>query len=256
MGMSPGHRGDHLGDVRRADGAVDEGDAVEQERRREAAEHEVLDAALGAAELAPVARGEHVEREGERLQPDEQHDQVVRRRHHDAAGRGDEEEGVDLGAVEVLAAQVVVGGEGDQHDGGTDGDGDEQGERVERQRVADQRRRALVGDVVPQEHRQDPGGAGRDRRHERLEAPRPRRRQGADEEQEQRRADEDEHRREGEPVDVGTVEDHLGDHPPPSPSSTSSATGVGSGITSPVFTSTCSMRWSTLGSMRSSSGFG
>ena len=50
-------RGDHLADVRRARAAVDERDAVEEERRREPAEHEVLDARLRRSAIAaPVAR--------------------------------------------------------------------------------------------------------------------------------------------------------------------------------------------------------
>ena len=56
--------------------------------------------------LAPVAGGEHVERERQRLETEEQHDQIVGRRHHDAADGGDQEQGVDLGAVEAVAAQM------------------------------------------------------------------------------------------------------------------------------------------------------
>ena len=37
------------------------------------------------------------------------HDQVVGRRHDQAAGRGQQQEHVGLGALEVLAAQVAVG---------------------------------------------------------------------------------------------------------------------------------------------------
>ena len=48
-------------EVRRAGRAVDEGDAVEEERRREAAEDEVLHPALLALRAAPVAGGQHVE---------------------------------------------------------------------------------------------------------------------------------------------------------------------------------------------------
>ena len=256
-GDAAGQRGDHLGDVGGPDGAVHEGDAVQQERRGEAAEDEVLDAALGAAGLAAVARGEDVERQRHRLQPDEQHDQVVRRRHHDAARRGDEQQGVDLRTVERLAPEVVVARHGDEDQRGADGDRHEQGERVERQRLADERRRAVVRDVVPQDDRQHTGRTGGHGGDEGIEAARPERGQGADDEQEQRRADEHDHRREGEPVDVGSGEG-LGEHQPPSPSSSStcSSGGAGTGTTSPVRTSTCSMRRSTLGSMRSMSGFG
>ncbi len=251
-----GQRADHRRDVRRPDGAVDEGDAVQQERRREAAEHEVLEAALRAAGFAAVAGGEHVEGQRHRLQTDEQDDQVVRRAHHDGAGGGDEVEGVDLRPVHPLAGEVVVADEGDQQQAGADGDRHEHGEAVEGEGAADQRARALVADVVPEDHRQHPGGTGRGRRDDRVPALRPARREGADDEQEQGDGDEDEQRREREPADLGPdercvvlLEEH---HPPPS----STSSGSGSGMTSPVRASTCSIRRSTLGSMRSSSGRG
>ena len=50
-----------------------------------------------------------------------------------AADRGEQVQRVDLGAVEVLAAQVVVGDERDQHDRTGDRDGDDHREHVEAQ---------------------------------------------------------------------------------------------------------------------------
>ena len=51
---------DDLADVGRAGAAVDERDAVQEERRGEAAEHEVLDARLLARRAVAVGGGEHV----------------------------------------------------------------------------------------------------------------------------------------------------------------------------------------------------
>ena len=104
-------------------GAVDQGDAVEEERRREAAEHEVLDAGLLAlSALRRLLAASTYKRERQRLEAEEQHDQVVGRRHHDAADRGDQVQGVDLGPVVGLAAQVVVGQERHEQQGDADRD--------------------------------------------------------------------------------------------------------------------------------------
>ena len=96
-----------LADVGRARGAVDEGDAVEEERRREATEHEVLDARLGALATATIARCQDVQRERQRLQAEEQHDEIIGRGHHDGADGGDEVQRVDLRTVVRGPAKVA-----------------------------------------------------------------------------------------------------------------------------------------------------
>ena len=76
------------GEVRRAGRAVDERDAVEEHRRRERAEQEVLEAGLLRREPAAVERGEHVQRDRQDLERQEDGDEVVGRRHqHHAGGR-------------------------------------------------------------------------------------------------------------------------------------------------------------------------
>ncbi len=156
--------GDDLADVGGAGAAVEQRDPVEEERRREAAEHEVLHAALLAPAAAPIGGGEHVERERQRLEADEQHDQVVGRGHHDAADGGHQVQRVHLGAVDAGAPQLVAGHERHEDDRDADRDRQELGERVEGERPRHDRRCALVGDVVPLEHRQPAGGTGDERR--------------------------------------------------------------------------------------------
>ena len=94
-------------EVRRAGRAVDERDAVEEHRRRERAEQEVLEAGLLRREAPAVERGQHVQRDREDLERQEDRDEVVRRRHqHHAGGRAQHQREV-LGTLEVLAAQVA-----------------------------------------------------------------------------------------------------------------------------------------------------
>ena len=206
-------RVDDLGEVGAARCAVHHGDPVQEERRREAAEDEVLDAAFLALDPLAMAGGHHVHRDRQDLETEEQHDQIVRRTHHHATDRGQQIQRVDLGTLEVLAPQIVVGDEGDQHHGDGDRDGDDHREHVEAQRAADQGRCAVVGDVVPQEEAQDhrcqPGGSGE----QRVDVPRPSRYQRADHEQHHRRAEQHQHRAEREPIDGRPDQGRIGgDH--------------------------------------------
>ena len=73
----------------RAGGAVHEGDAVEQEGGGERAQHEVLEAGLLRLHPAQVHGRQHVHRDREGLEAEEQHDEVVGHGHDDAAGAGD-----------------------------------------------------------------------------------------------------------------------------------------------------------------------
>ena len=95
------------GEVGRAGRAVDERDAVEEHRRRERAEQEVLEAGLLRREAPAVERGEHVQRDRQDLERQEDRDEVVGRRHqHHAGGRAEHQREV-LGPLEVLALQVA-----------------------------------------------------------------------------------------------------------------------------------------------------
>ena len=95
------------GEVRGAGAAVDERDAVEEHGRRERPEQEVLEAGLLRGRAPAVERGEHVERDRQDLEGEEDGDEVVRRRHqHHAGGRAQHQREV-LGPFEVLALQVA-----------------------------------------------------------------------------------------------------------------------------------------------------
>ena len=150
-------------EVGRPGGAVDEGDAVEQERRGEAAQDEVLHPRLLALDAPQLAGRHHVEREGERLEAEEEHDEIVGRRHDHAARGGHQHQRVDLGPVELDAAEVVVEEQrGDEH-GHADDEGEEEREAVEADRAADQALGPVVLHVVPQqdgERRRDAGDDG------------------------------------------------------------------------------------------------
>ena len=175
------HRADRRGElgdaaqVRRAGRSVHERDAVEEEGRRERAEHEVLHA--GFLRLGPpqMHRREHVRGDRQDLEAEEHDDQVVGRRHDHAARRRQQDEDVQLGAVETFAAQVAVGQHRRQHDGGTDHEREEDGEAVDRDRARDRRERPAVriGDLPPQRDRRghrDEAGQRRSRRRRRRAA--------------------------------------------------------------------------------------
>ena len=94
--------------VRGADGAVGQGDAVQQERRGERAEDEVLETGLLALGAAHVHRCHHVHRDAQRLEGEEQHDEVVRARHDGTTSAREQHQDVHLGAGHALTFEVVV----------------------------------------------------------------------------------------------------------------------------------------------------
>ena len=155
-------RGD-VDQVRRAGGAVDERDAVEEEGRRERAEHEVLHARLLRRDLAQVHGGEHVHGEREDLEAEEHHDQVVGRRHHQAARRGQEHEHVRLAALHLLAPQPAVMSRAPSTTPGADDEGREHREPVDAHGLGQRGERTPVGvlHAVPQREGGADGGRGR-----------------------------------------------------------------------------------------------
>ena len=97
------------GEVGGAGGAVDEGDAVEEEGGREGAAARSTSSPprstrRGGGGSRPARTGRSTG-----LEPEEEHDEVVGRRHDHPARRRQQQEDVELGSVEVLAAQVGVG---------------------------------------------------------------------------------------------------------------------------------------------------
>src|SRR5581483_2176432 len=189
--------------------AVDERRAEEQRRRADRADDEVLQTRLERPDQVDVDRRQHVERDREPLEPEEERHQVRRldeERHPGACGG---EQRVVLG--DVLVAHPLAVGE--EHGDGAGAREDHLGERrpaVAEDRVVDDRRpgrRLRVDDH--REREGDHEAREADQGGERLADDA--RRQHRDHQQEPGGADERERRRDGEPVDVRLL-DHL---PPP-----------------------------------------
>ncbi len=137
------------GEVRGAGGAVDERDAVEEDGRREGAEQEVLEPGLLRGEALAVERGEHVQRDREDLERQEDGDEVVGRRHqHHAGGRAQHQREV-LGALEVLAPQVAAGQQQREQGGAEDHRLHEHREPVDRDQPAQGLVRTVAVDEAP-----------------------------------------------------------------------------------------------------------
>jgi hypothetical protein len=92
-----------------ADGAVDQGQAVEEEGRRERAQQEVLDGRL-LREQPPAAgqAADEVQRETEHLERDEHDEQVVGGDEQHHAADGERGQRVDLGLHPLGGEQLVV----------------------------------------------------------------------------------------------------------------------------------------------------
>ncbi len=229
--------GQEVGDadqVGGAGGAVDQGDAVQEERRGEAAEHEVLQGGLARAHPAAVHAGEHVDRDGEDLEAEEQDDEVLGRGHDDAAGGRQQEEDERLGALEVLPAQVAVGEEaGDDH-AHRDHRDQEEGEAVDRVGPAHHGAGARLRQVAPQQHAgEDRAQRGGDRGDGGPADGAAAGQEPAEGEQQGRPGHHDEERRERRPGDAGgvdassTVGEQQRAHGWPSSASAPSAVAVG-----------------------------
>ena len=134
--------------------AVDERDSVEEECRRESTEDEVLETRFLAFLAAAIARGENVEGKAERLETEEQHDEVLRGHHDDATDCSGKIQHEQLGAILTFANEVVTRREACKHHRDTDGDGSENRKMVEGESVADDRFGSTIGQVVPKEEAQ------------------------------------------------------------------------------------------------------
>ncbi len=127
----------------------DERDPVQEDRRRERAEHEVLDAGFLRAQPAAVECGEHVQRNRQHLEREEHDDQVVRGGHDDHAEAGEEHQREVLGRFELLATQVGDGHQ--QRERGRDDDEDPEvhAEAVDAHHARHRADRTVVTDVDP-----------------------------------------------------------------------------------------------------------
>ena len=211
-----------MGDARERRGpgsAVHERDAVEEDRRGERAEHEVLDPRLLRAEAPAVERGEHVQRDRQDLEREEHDDQVVRGGHHEHPERREDDQREIFGSFELLAPQVRDRHEQrhrrrDHHD-----DAEEHAEAVDAHHAAHRGDRPVVADVHPlpcerPRGGEDPGRGDDEPGHRRPRSP-PQHR--ADHHDDERGAPEGDLGRDRQPVDRRRP-DRLGHghHFPPS----------------------------------------
>ena len=111
------------GEARGPGGAIHQGDPVEEERRGERPQYEVLEGRLLRLDAAQVQGGHDVDGDRQQLEAEEQHDQVVGRGHDHAACGREQQQHVELDARQVLAGEV---GPGEQRRG-DHGDGEQGG---------------------------------------------------------------------------------------------------------------------------------
>ena len=93
----------HVVEVRAAGEAVRERDAVQEERAREPAEDEVLEGAFRARALVAAQARQHVERQREDLERQEDHEEVGRHGDEHHAGQGEQQERVVLAGGQAVA---------------------------------------------------------------------------------------------------------------------------------------------------------
>ena len=220
---------DRVGDARqphRAGVAVEQRHAVQEERRGERAEQEVLQRRL-LREEPPATReaAQQVERQREHLERDEHRQQVVGRREHQHAADREHQQREDLGLGDaggrqralVLGARQGRAGRGERAAGVQCllGRRQQAGQREQQDRALQELRRAVDGDGALRDDRDVAGG-----QHERDERPdQPRRGQtelhlvapqarheGLDQHADHRDTEDDQHRSEQPVVDARGVE--------------------------------------------------
>ena len=196
--------GDRVGDAAelgRAGGAVDQRQPVDQRGRAHRADHQVLQPRLQRA-LAPELRGtEHVERDRQQLEPDEQGHQVLGRDEDRHAQDAEQDERVVLamarGAGRRLPQRQDHGGDRRHREDHVE----HQRQPVHRQRVGDDRRGVVQARDLDDD-RGDQGGDRHQRHHGLAGDPA----EQADQQHRQRAHAEDDEGHERGPVDVGPAQ--------------------------------------------------
>ena len=181
--------------------AVNERHAIQEEGRRESAEHEVLEAGFLALGPLSVACCQHIERNRQCLESEEQHNEVVRHDHRDSADNGHDVEPVNLRAVHTFASHEVVGDQRHQNQRHANNDDAEHREMVIGQCVADDEPRTRLGNAAPLHADDHDGGYCDGDGTQRIEVLWPRWRQGCGDEQHEATAEQNKQRCNGEPVD-------------------------------------------------------
>ena len=212
--LTLGQEGLDRGQVGRAGGAVDERDAVQQKRRGKRAEHEVFDACLLRLCAAQVHGREHVHRDRQRLDAEEQDDEVVGAGHDDATRRRQQQQHIELDADDALTAQVTDAQQRGEHNRAREHRSDEERKSVDAVHARQRRDRAVMMHACP---RRDHRGEGRDADADGVGRGKPRRQpfgQRRDREQRDRATDEHDQRNEPPPRHrwCGTERARRGEH--------------------------------------------
>ena len=103
------HRLRDRGEGDRAGIAVDERRAVKQHARRQRAEHEILEARFGGAQIMAAIGGDYVERQAHQFEAEIERDEIVGRDQHQHAERANEDEDREFEAADPLLAHELGG---------------------------------------------------------------------------------------------------------------------------------------------------
>ena len=158
------HRVRHVREARRPRRAVRERGAVQEDRRREGPEHEVLESGLRGPLAAPQVGGQAIDGQRHHLQGNEDDDEVGGLPQKAHAGSREERQRVVLPAGGAEGFQVAEGHEAREHESAAHHGRDDAREPVGDRRAGEQRRRGVshLRDRRPQAER------GEDRSEPRL----------------------------------------------------------------------------------------
>ena len=128
------------GEVGRAGRAVEQREPVEQHRRAERADDQVLEARLERVLAPQLGRAQHVERDREQLEADEQRDEVRRAREHDHPEHGEQQQRVVLAVARLGRRQRARRQQHRRHAGEHEDHQQREREVVDRERARHHRR--------------------------------------------------------------------------------------------------------------------
>ncbi len=236
---------DALSDRREVGGAagaaVDEGRAVEQGRRADRADDQVLEPRLERLRARAMRAAEHVERDREQLEGDEERDQVLGLREQDHPEHRPEQQRVRLAEAGLLGGGIAELERDHERRRGDHDQADRQREPVAAERAGDE-----VGVGLAELPDHQPGGGAEGQQRQRRGQPAPAARPDQpDEEDDDDPRDERDDRRERRVVDVrgvdhGALPSATGAYPvqPRSAAAAASGAGCGSGLTAARLRST------------------
>ena len=215
-------------------------DSVQEEGRGKTTKNEVLETSLATLCAAATRRSEQIERKTQRLKTKEQHQEVISRNHHYPTDCSGKYEAIYLWTIFAFTSEIVVDDKRDKSNRNTNSERGEKCKVIKRKRATNQRGRLVVAHLIPQHASEYCGRKCRDHRSRGIPAPFPLWRKRTNKDQEQRATEQRKERADLEPlncraVKCGCCRNQFVHH---------------------LLASTCSISALTLGSMRSSIGFG